>query len=869
MAHNSQLPCDGDGMCMLCKKKPSEEETLTCKTCITPWHVNCLSSPPETLSSTLQWECPDCSPVTGDLPLPVIPQNIAAGDNGTSGNLIAVIRGIEADESLTDQEKAKKRQELLSRGGKSADLEEDKSKKKKKDKEKTKGEDDVLDLFDGNLNCSFCMQLPDRPVTTPCGHNFCLKCFQKWTGQGKRTCAKCRNNIPPKMASHPRINSALVVAIRMARVSKLSTAVGPLKVQHFVHNQNRPDKAFTTERAKKAGKANACSGKIFVTVPPDHFGPILAENDPERRQGVLVGECWEDRMECRQWGAHLPHVAGIAGQSEYGAQSVALSGGYEDDEDHGEWFLYTGSGGRDLSGNKRTNNKQSFDQKFEKMNEALRVSCKKGYPVRVVRSHKEKRSSYAPESGVRYDGVYRIEKCWRKIGIQGFKVCRYLFVRCDNEPAPWTSDEHGDCPRPLPVIKELKQATDITGRKETPSWDYDEEEGRWKWKKPPPLSRKPMDSENPEERKRARRAIKLAQNLSVREKLLKEFSCLLCRKVMTLPLTTPCAHNFCKPCLEGAFAGQAFVRERTCEGRRTLRAQKTVMNCPSCPTDISEFLQNPQVNRELMDVIESLQSKTDENIEETEENVELGEEGNDSEEKAEVVIEDTKASTEDSEISEGEDKEIQKNPTDTNTSGKKPDGVLQSKTDENIEETEENVESGEQDNDSEKAEVVIEDTKASTEDSEIPEGEDKETQKNPTDSKHKQTRKRKKENTSGKKPDGVNKYIEEMPQSGKKNLQTPTSEIKSDRTSKRRKANGGDQVSRLGGVRTRSMRSKELVAEGNKSPSSPLKVQSGDHVSRLKSGVRTRSMRSKELVDDGNDSPSSPLHVQSDNDDFE
>lgn len=36
-------------------------------------------------------------------------------------------------------------------------------------------------------------------------------------------------------------------------------------------------------------------------------------------------------------------------------QSVVLSGGYEDDHDEGEWFLYTGSGGRDLSGNKRTN----------------------------------------------------------------------------------------------------------------------------------------------------------------------------------------------------------------------------------------------------------------------------------------------------------------------------------------------------------------------------------------------------------------------------------------------------------------------------------------------------------------------------------
>lgn len=44
-----------------------------------------------------------------------------------------------------------------------------------------------------------------------------------------------------------------------------------------------------------------------------------------------------------------------------------------------------GSGGRDLSGNKRTNKDQSSDQKFEKSNKALLVSCKKGYPVRVVR----------------------------------------------------------------------------------------------------------------------------------------------------------------------------------------------------------------------------------------------------------------------------------------------------------------------------------------------------------------------------------------------------------------------------------------------------------------------------------------------------
>ncbi|XP_076935315.1 E3 ubiquitin-protein ligase ORTHRUS 1-like [Bidens hawaiensis] len=100
--------------------------------------------------------------------------------------------------------------------------------------------------------------------------------------------------------------------------------------------------------------------------------------------------------------------------------------------------------------------------------------------------------------------------------------------------------------------------------------------------------------------------------MSVSERLLKEFCCLICHKVMSEPLTTPCAHNFCKSCLQGAFAGQTFIKERNCEGRRTLRAQKNVMKCPSCTNAISEYLQNPQVNRELMSVIESLQRQTKE-----------------------------------------------------------------------------------------------------------------------------------------------------------------------------------------------------------------------------------------------------------------
>ena len=57
-------------------------------------------------------------------------------------------------------------------------------------------------------------------------------------------------------------------------------------------------------------------------------------------------------------------------------------------------------------------------------------------------SVQEKRSAYAPgeDQPVRYDGIYRIARAYRKPGAQGKLVCRYLFIRADNEPAPWSSE---------------------------------------------------------------------------------------------------------------------------------------------------------------------------------------------------------------------------------------------------------------------------------------------------------------------------------------------------------------------------------------------------------------------------------------------
>lgn len=49
-------------------------------------------------------------------------------------------------------------------------------------------------------------------------------------------------------------------------------------------------------------------------------------------------------------------------------------------------------------------------------------------PPAVLCWLQEKRSAYAPseETPVRYDGIYRIAKCWRKPGEQKFLICRWV-----------------------------------------------------------------------------------------------------------------------------------------------------------------------------------------------------------------------------------------------------------------------------------------------------------------------------------------------------------------------------------------------------------------------------------------------------------
>uniref|UniRef100_A0A667YH85 E3 ubiquitin-protein ligase UHRF n=1 Tax=Myripristis murdjan TaxID=586833 RepID=A0A667YH85_9TELE len=353
----------------------------------------------------------------------------------------------------------------------------------------------------------------------------------------------------------------------------------------------------TTESQRDWGKGMACVGrtKECTIVPSNHYGPI---------PGVPVGTTWKFRVQVSEAGVHRPHVGGIHGRSNDGSYSLVLAGGFEDEVDRGDEFTYTGSGGRDLSGNKRIG-EHSFDQTLTHMNRALALNCdaplndkdgaesrnwRAGKPVRVVRSSKGRRiSKYAPEEGNRYDGIYKVVKYWPEIGKCGFLVWRYLLRRDDMEPAPWT-------PEGLERIKKLGLAVQYPPgyleamanktKKEANVKSGGTSRGKRHETSPaeePPSKRTKVEeafqmSEQQKQLIREDAANKkvwdeamehLGEGPNFLRKVEQLFMCVCCQELAYQPITTICSHNVCKTCLQRSFRAEVYT-------------------CPACRHDLGK-----------------------------------------------------------------------------------------------------------------------------------------------------------------------------------------------------------------------------------------------------------------------------------------
>uniref|UniRef100_A0A672RXK9 RING-type E3 ubiquitin transferase n=1 Tax=Sinocyclocheilus grahami TaxID=75366 RepID=A0A672RXK9_SINGR len=362
------------------------------------------------------------------------------------------------------------------------------------------------------------------------------------------------------------------------------------------------------------GKGMACVGrtKQCTIVPSNHHGPV---------PGVPVGMLWKFRVQVSESGVHRPHVAGIHGRSNDGAYSLVLAGGYEDDVDDGNEFTYTGSGGRDLSGNKRTA-EQSCDQKLTNMNRALALNCnaavnekegaeakdwKAGKPVRVVRSSKgRKHSKYSPEDGNRYDGIYKVVKYWPEKGKSGFLVWRYLLKRNDDEPAPWTREG-----------KERIKKLGLTMQVKSDRFHSHFTQNSYFFIKVRPLILIPLCFSilkviwKPTPKKMKVEAYKLSKeqkvlikddelnkklwdeameslNLGPRfiNKVEEVFLCICCQEVVYQPITTECQHNVCRECLQRSFKAEVY-------------------SCPACRYDLGKNYEMT-VNKPLQAILTQL-----------------------------------------------------------------------------------------------------------------------------------------------------------------------------------------------------------------------------------------------------------------------
>jgi len=145
-----------------------------------------------------------------------------------------------------------------------------------------------------------------------------------------------------------------------------------------------------------------------------HFGAI---------PGVPVGAAYADREAVAEANVHKPLQAGISGGEKEGADSIVVSGGYEDDEDYGSYIVYTGHGGQDP-----VTKRQIADQTLTAGNLALAVSADRGLPVRVVRGWRGD-PAHSPTSGYRYDGLFYVESYGQATGRAGFKIWRYRLVQ--------------------------------------------------------------------------------------------------------------------------------------------------------------------------------------------------------------------------------------------------------------------------------------------------------------------------------------------------------------------------------------------------------------------------------------------------------
>ncbi|MGW1680590.1 YDG/SRA domain-containing protein [Saccharopolyspora sp. NPDC002376] len=173
---------------------------------------------------------------------------------------------------------------------------------------------------------------------------------------------------------------------------------------------------------REAGIAELMSSFGLTAVQPTVARALVDAANFGEVAGVEEGRVFADRRQLYDADVHRALQDGIVGTKDRGAESIVLSGGYEDDEDHGTVIIYTGRGGQDSKG--RQIDHQTFE---DTKNAALCTSTFTGESVRVIRG--------STTEGYRYDGLFNVVDAWLGKGVRGYRICRYRLEKCGSDSA--------------------------------------------------------------------------------------------------------------------------------------------------------------------------------------------------------------------------------------------------------------------------------------------------------------------------------------------------------------------------------------------------------------------------------------------------
>lgn len=144
----------------------------------------------------------------------------------------------------------------------------------------------------------------------------------------------------------------------------------------------------------KTGSNDRSSDKL------DYNWPHRVSPKFHGNRNLVNGQWWPTQLAALRDGGHGSSQAGIYGEPGMGAYSCIMAGNHDyadkddGDKDEGDVVYYCGT--------------DSSDGKITAGTNHMIESCADGRPVRLIRSHKVQ-SKYAPEMGLRYDGLYDVE----------------------------------------------------------------------------------------------------------------------------------------------------------------------------------------------------------------------------------------------------------------------------------------------------------------------------------------------------------------------------------------------------------------------------------------------------------------------------